>query len=720
VFPSKIGAKMRFHCLVFTVLFILLISLTALSVELQYENSFLFTGSPRCFQLHDGYLFALGNSALEVFDISNLNDPELAGGFPFPWNPSDLSIYGNYAFVAVNHRGIFVLDITNAVTPRFVTYCQDYPDIQSIVAVGSYAYISAESTFCILDISNPQTITLQGQLYMPEHLAAVQLCVKDYRAYVCGDSASLYIIDISNLSNPTLIGNIPTSNYVCQLYADDQFLYFTDYYMDDNWYEYGNFNIYDISNPETPINISQYNFPYFAGSFDIDSNLAYVTDDLPGIEVLNIADRSHPILMNGLTLLNGAYDIKIAGDLSFISANGALRIADISNPDSIDTLGYYSQLSYHMTIDIMGDYAYVAGSLTDGFEIVSLADLYNLRRISSIELISGSRMQIAVAPGYACVSSNWQDCAIVDISDPSNPFETRRVSNLSGSGGVCVSGNYAYLPCSWDMLSIFCLSDPSFNHEIQTPGTPLRGCVVGDFLYLADGGYWLVLSISNPAHVLIAARYHVSGSAHSITVIGNYAFIAMSSAGISIWDITDPIHAHILGTCVDLGYVTDIVGIGNFVFTNGDEQLQAVDVSDPANPSLDTTYNIGDIVEDLCIKDSLLYVVTTSSLQIFRIVNPTGIIEPNHLPTPFSLSQNYPNPFNSSTAIRYSLPAQSKADLVILDILGRAVRHFEISAKNHEIIWDGNNSNGLSVASGIYFYTISGRPETARKMILLR
>jgi hypothetical protein len=110
------------------------------------------------------------------------------------------------------------------------------------------------------------------------------------------------------------------------------------------------------------------------------------------------------------------------------------------------------------------------------------------------------------------------------------------------------------------------------------------------------------------------------------------------------------------------------------------------------------------------------------SLQHLRWGAPTGIEEQNNpsAPREFSLMQNYPNPFNAQTIIRYSLPAQSKADLVILDILGRSVRQFEISGKSHEVIWDGNNSNGLSVASGIYFYTISGRPETARKMILLR
>jgi hypothetical protein len=90
------------------------------------------------------------------------------------------------------------------------------------------------------------------------------------------------------------------------------------------------------------------------------------------------------------------------------------------------------------------------------------------------------------------------------------------------------------------------------------------------------------------------------------------------------------------------------------------------------------------------------------------------------LPTLFSFSQNYPNPFNAQTTIRYDLPPGEKAGLTIYDIAGRQIQRLDISSDNHEIIWDGANLSGQPVSSGIYFYTLDGHPESARKMVLLK
>ncbi len=77
------------------------------------------------------------------------------------------------------------------------------------------------------------------------------------------------------------------------------------------------------------------------------------------------------------------------------------------------------------------------------------------------------------------------------------------------------------------------------------------------------------------------------------------------------------------------------------------------------------------------------------------------------VPETFTLFQNYPNPFNPTTTIRYGLPKDaSGVELVIYNILGQRVRTIEQGNEGkgyHEVVWDGRNSNGVSVASGVYF-----------------
>jgi len=100
--------------------------------------------------------------------------------------------------------------------------------------------------------------------------------------------------------------------------------------------------------------------------------------------------------------------------------------------------------------------------------------------------------------------------------------------------------------------------------------------------------------------------------------------------------------------------------------------------------------------------------------------SPTGIDDIiGLLPGSFNLAQNYPNPFNPTTTIAFTLPARSRVNLDVIDILGRTVEHIDmgvLSNGEHSVEFDGS-----SLASGVYFY----RLETAfgydtKKMILLK
>ncbi|MBW7889148.1 MAG: T9SS type A sorting domain-containing protein [Bacteroidetes bacterium] len=81
----------------------------------------------------------------------------------------------------------------------------------------------------------------------------------------------------------------------------------------------------------------------------------------------------------------------------------------------------------------------------------------------------------------------------------------------------------------------------------------------------------------------------------------------------------------------------------------------------------------------------------------------------NMLPSEFIVDQNYPNPFNPSTTIKIHLPINTKISIDICDNLGRSIRNLlseEMSIGSHNVIWNGKDSFGNTVASGIYFYRV--------------
>jgi predicted outer membrane repeat protein len=105
----------------------------------------------------------------------------------------------------------------------------------------------------------------------------------------------------------------------------------------------------------------------------------------------------------------------------------------------------------------------------------------------------------------------------------------------------------------------------------------------------------------------------------------------------------------------------------------------------------------------------------------FIVSFTTTIMTPAML---LALQQNYPNPFNPSTTISYSLPDKIHAQLAVYNLDGKLVRMLvdeDLDEGYKQTTWDGKNSHGNAVASGVYFCRlIAGDKMLTRKMVVIR
>ena len=98
------------------------------------------------------------------------------------------------------------------------------------------------------------------------------------------------------------------------------------------------------------------------------------------------------------------------------------------------------------------------------------------------------------------------------------------------------------------------------------------------------------------------------------------------------------------------------------------------------------------------------------------------------IPEETVLLPNYPNPFNPETWIPYQLSEPAEVTLTIYAVNGTQVRTLALGlvpagiyqSRSRAAYWDGRNSVGEPVASGIYFYTLTAGEFTATRKMLIR
>jgi hypothetical protein len=141
-------------------------------------------------------------------------------------------------------------------------------------------------------------------------------------------------------------------------------------------------------------------------------------------------------------------------------------------------------------------------------------------------------------------------------------------------------------------------------------------------------------------------------------------------------------------------------------------------------------------------KSPIFQITVGQKSEVKVIPNPNITIrlklKPVVIPTDFALLQNYPNPFNPDTWIPFKLAQDMPVTISIYDTKGQLVRTIALGnrqagiylTKDRAAYWDGKDSFGGKVASGVYFYAmefdkaipniVAGEFRVMRKMVMMK
>ncbi|MCG9128281.1 T9SS type A sorting domain-containing protein [Candidatus Poribacteria bacterium] len=126
------------------------------------------------------------------------------------------------------------------------------------------------------------------------------------------------------------------------------------------------------------------------------------------------------------------------------------------------------------------------------------------------------------------------------------------------------------------------------------------------------------------------------------------------------------------------------------------------------------------------VSENFSFVVTPGNLEEALL---TVNLDEIGTPRGSLLLQNYPNPFNPETWIPFNISEDTPVSISIYDGTGRVVRKLSLGflsagfyhSQEKAAYWNGNDTSGEKVPSGIYFYQLTTKSyDHTRRMIIIK
>jgi len=488
-------------------------------------------------------------------------------------------------------------------------------------------YLAAGSNgLRILNLTNPANPQVIGSDSTGIEMRMIEVS-GDY-AYVVGWTSNFYdvlqIFDVSQPQSPVLITTFSLPDYVQKIVLKDNLLFVCWNFED--WHEYEfhyGMIIYNVSNPNAPVTLCNYALSTFTWDLCISGFRVYVAD-YQGLKILDISNPSSPQMIGVYYTTYGFRSIAVQDNIAYASYQG-LKVLDVQNPTSpvligqLGSIGLYDMSVNGNTLFGMSDYGLYSVDISDPMNPVSL----------SYSFLLGS-LTLTVNGNYAYIS-HWQRG--VNIVDVSNPVDVTLIGSVETDGqanAIYVDSGIAYVADYNGGLKTYDVSDPSnptLSGSLNSDRMINDVYKSGDYAYLAsgygtEGGGLEIINVSNPASPSLMSYLPVQDYAPELVVSGSYAYVADDFNGMKIFNISNPANPVLASTYNAQAYGRALALSGNIICLAGYSSLRLVDVSNPLNPYLRGYYHTNNGCS-VAVSGNVAYVADYGvGLLVIDISNP--------------------------------------------------------------------------------------------------
>jgi hypothetical protein len=411
------------------------------------------------FDISGDYLYAVKTTGeLTILNISDSLNVNVVSSINLSGYPYEIAVFNNTAYVAKGGTGggLQVVDVTDPESPVPVSlYSGDY---QFIKGSGNYVYLTRNSDFSVLDVTDPLSVQYVSGYEIPGFVEDV--AVRGNYAYT--GSNGFRVIDVSDSTHPVQAGYADVAGDLVEP-AGSSLVVYCPYSMTAN----NTVHIMDVSDPANPVSMGSYTCPAMTWDLKVRDTLAYVACWWDGVRIFNFADPSN---LTQISHVMGWQQGGIAG-------------VDWCYAQAIDVEGNYLYIV---------DYGPFPSDDTYGLYIIDISDPANPFLLSRFTGITSHANDMAVKDSMVYIADGNGGVETVDVSDPVNPSVLGYISVIDGATGIKTEGKYAYVSdYILGGIQVVDISDPTAP-SITGYYKP-SGCFAlnvdynNGFIYIADG-----------------------------------------------------------------------------------------------------------------------------------------------------------------------------------------------------------------------------------------
>ncbi len=504
---------------------------------------------------------------------------------------------------------IFTILMLLLITPAIAQDCIRYDDfIRSIgeletiasidrtLLVGDLLYAGADDgTLYVIDVTSASSPTLIGEVFVDAVHTWSLAADGDYiymgvGGELPGIMSKIHVIDVSVPSNPTVVSSALANDWPRGMEVVGDLLFVAC--------NGDGLRIFTLAYPGSLIQIGQNWIPGYSHDVAVYGNHAYVTKLIPSddIAILDIEDPTAPVVIAGLPIPEQSLECLVADSHLYVAAGDAgLRVYSLAVPELPEQVG-------DLLLDLF-------------------APTQNIEIVGTTLFATGS----------------YYSMYVIDISVPSSAtvlsiLETGHHStDVSASADYCFISERAYGVHSYDVNpGVF----PEILASASTPWYPLDIESVGTTAYVIASHGLMILDVTGPGtYDELAALSMGPAVAHEGNIVVNDGFAYTTSGSFggdpdSVWvrvlDVADPGDPVLRGEAkFYANYIYDIDYANGHLFVANSWNTRIIDVNDPDNPLV--VGSISGIANEIDIHGELLFAARRSGgLGIYDITTPAA------------------------------------------------------------------------------------------------